>query len=32
MQKWWEHMKDIMDTHPDHSPVTSRLKEVFYLS
>ncbi|MDP4148610.1 MAG: L-rhamnose mutarotase [Bacteroidota bacterium] len=31
MQKWWEHMKDIMDTNPDNSPVTSRLKEVFYL-
>jgi L-rhamnose mutarotase len=31
MQKWWEYMKDIMDTNPDNSPVTNRLKEVFYL-
>jgi L-rhamnose mutarotase len=32
MQKWWEYMKDIMDSNPDHSPVTKPLKEVFYLS
>ncbi|HEV3326528.1 MAG TPA: L-rhamnose mutarotase [Puia sp.] len=32
MQRWWDYMKDIMDTHPDHSPVTKALKEVFYLS
>jgi len=31
MQKWWSYMKDIMDTHPDHSPITTPLKEVFYL-
>jgi L-rhamnose mutarotase len=31
MQKWWAFMKDIMDTHADHSPVTAPLKEVFYL-
>ena len=31
MQRWWEYMKDIMDTHPDHSPVSIPLKEVFYL-
>jgi L-rhamnose mutarotase len=31
MQKWWDHMKDIMDTHPDHSPVSSPLQEIFYL-
>jgi L-rhamnose mutarotase len=31
MQRWWDYMKDIMDTHPDHSPVTRLLKEVFYL-
>jgi L-rhamnose mutarotase len=30
MQKWWLYMKDIMDSHPDHSPVTVPLKEVFY--
>ena len=32
MREWWDHMKDIMETHPDHSPVTKELKEVFYLS
>ena len=31
MQKWWSYMKDIMDTHPDHSPISTPLKEVFYL-
>ena len=31
MQRWWDYMKDIMDTNPDHSPVTGPLKEVFYL-
>jgi L-rhamnose mutarotase len=31
MKKWWAYMKDIMDTHEDHSPVNMPLKEVFYL-
>ncbi|MBO9618585.1 MAG: L-rhamnose mutarotase [Niabella sp.] len=31
MKKWWDHMKDIMETHPDHSPVSVPLHEVFYL-
>ena len=31
MQKWWRYMADIMETHPDHSPVQTPLKEVFYL-
>jgi len=31
MKKWWAYMKDIMDTNPDHSPVSTPLKEVFYL-
>jgi L-rhamnose mutarotase len=31
MQRWWSYMKDIMDTHPDHSPISTPLKEVFYL-
>ncbi|GGA99533.1 L-rhamnose mutarotase [Puia dinghuensis] len=31
MQRWWDYMKDIMDSNPDHSPVTKSLKEVFYL-
>ena len=31
MKKWWEYMKDIMDTNRDFSPVSTPLKEVFYL-
>jgi len=31
-QKWWEYMSDIMETNPDHSPVTVHLEEVFYLA
>ena len=31
MQRWWSYMKDIMDTNPDHSPVSVPLKEVFYM-
>ena len=31
MRKWWSYMKDIMDTHPDHSPISTPLKEIFYL-
>jgi L-rhamnose mutarotase len=29
--RWWEYMKDIMETNPDNSPVTIPLEEVFYL-
>lgn len=31
MKKWWAHMKDIMVTNPDNSPVSVPLKEVFYM-
>lgn len=31
MKKWWTHMKDIMDTNPDESPVSTPLAEVFYM-
>ena len=31
MKKWWAYMHDIMDSNPDHSPVSTPLKEVFYL-
>lgn len=31
MQKWWAYMADIMDTHPDNSPVSTPLIEVFYM-
>ncbi len=31
MQRWWQYMGDIMESHPDNSPVSVPLKEVFYL-
>ena len=31
MKRWWSHMKDIMETHEDDSPISIPLKEVFYL-
>ncbi len=31
MQKWWEYMKDIMETNADNSPISMALQEVFYL-
>ena len=31
MQRWWQYMEDIMESHPDNSPVSVPLKEVFYL-
>ena len=31
MQRWWVYMQDIMASMPDHSPVQTPLKEVFYL-
>ena len=31
MRRWWEHMKDIMRTNPDGSPVADPLEEMFYL-
>ena len=30
-KKWWAHMKDVMPSHPDNSPVSAPLKEVFHL-
>ena len=31
MKKWWDHMKDIMESNPDGAPVSVPLDEVFYL-
>jgi L-rhamnose mutarotase len=31
VQKWWAYMADIMETHPDNSPVSMELKQVFYM-
>ena len=30
-QKWWDFMKDIMETNPDNSPVSTDLTPVFHL-
>ena len=30
-QRWWKHMCDIMPSHPDNSPVSRELVEVFHL-
>lgn len=32
MKEWWSYMKGIMETNEDNSPVSIRLKEVFYLA
>jgi len=31
MQKWWDYMKDLMETNEDSSPVSIPLTEIFYL-
>jgi L-rhamnose mutarotase len=31
MQQWWKHMRDIMESNPDNSPVSTSLTELFYL-
>lgn len=31
VQKWWAFMKDIMESNPDNSPVSTPLEEVFYM-
>ena len=28
---WWAHMKEIMPSNPDNSPVSAELKEVFHI-
>jgi L-rhamnose mutarotase len=30
-QRWWRHMREIMPSHPDNSPVSLELKEVFHI-
>ena len=30
-QRWWKHMGDVMPSNPDHSPVSSGLREVFHI-
>lgn len=31
VRRWWAYMADLMETHPDDSPVSVPLTEVFYL-
>jgi L-rhamnose mutarotase len=31
MQKWWAYMKDIMESNPDNSPISTPLQEVFFM-
>jgi L-rhamnose mutarotase len=30
-RRWWKHMRDIMPSNPDNSPVSRDLAEVFHL-
>ena len=30
-RRWWAHMKEIMPSHADNSPVSTELKEVFHI-
>jgi len=30
-RKWWKSMTELMETHPDNSPKSTELKEVFHL-
>lgn len=31
MKRWWDYMKDLMETNPDSSPLSYPLTEVFHL-
>lgn len=31
MKRWWDFMADIMDTHETNEPVSSPLKDMFYM-
>ena len=31
VRRWWDYMADIMETHPDHTPIEEPLTEVFRL-
>jgi L-rhamnose mutarotase len=30
-RRWWQHMREIMPSNPDNSPISRELKEVFHL-
>jgi L-rhamnose mutarotase len=31
-RRWWRHMREIMPSNPDDSPVSTELREVFHLA
>jgi L-rhamnose mutarotase len=31
MKKWWAYMADLMESNPDNTPVSTPLKEMFFL-
>ncbi len=31
VQKWWDHMEDLMETHPNNMPIFKPLLEVFHM-
>lgn len=31
MKRWWDHMADVMLTHPDNKPVVTSLETVFHM-
>jgi len=31
-RNWWKHMKDIMPSNPDNSPISVELKSVFHIA
>jgi len=31
MQRWWQHMADVMETHEDNQPIATELTNVFHL-
>jgi len=31
IQRWWDYMADIIESHPDNSPKTADLIEIFYM-
>ena len=32
LQKWWDHMADLMEVNPDNSPLVVNLEQVFQLN
>jgi L-rhamnose mutarotase len=30
-RRWWSHMRDVMPSNPNHSPVSRELREVFHI-